>query len=317
MQDLPVPQIQVELISFGNFEDKNIKWPIPIPTDQEHIAYYAVITAALASLTVGGDVEVQSPTLGYGGMLVTPIVMPLDPTTGKPIDDQIYLTPNYVTLFKGKKNLAPAGMTDGLTVFCETLMMALISYSKIAENQKPTPVPTFAIPDLGLPIPTPNYFPPEYTKQFVCTPAGIDTNEPPKSPQVQEWAEFANINNSYNYARNVINKDETTPAAQPGGGTLTPDQITGDNIKQLATKDGLVVVDDPAAGPPSGYHLVALFVYPQIDHYWVRLNVNSWSHLPQGGRVSFDDYRGVAIKDPKYSRFDKYKFVTYMAAKSH
>ena len=142
-------------------------------------------------------------------------------------------------------------------------------------------------------------------------------------------------NNCYNYGTDVL----TNSFAQPGVGsgqawwpkegatpTVAADEVTplscppwcgpANNCSALAAaaaRDGLSWHGNvmPADEPERGGHHVALFVWPESNFHWIRMDadvdaatgLHLWSHKPGGSPVTNVDNNGDAITDPRAADF--------------
>lgn len=128
-------------------------------------------------------------------------------------------------------------------------------------------------------------------------------------------------NNCYNYGNDKI----TNTRAQPGKGSgQMYTQMTNDEIREAAIRDGLKVLEpqpgaeDPSpstSAAPPGYWIVALVVAEGIDYHWYRLDSNErWSHKPGSTAATIHDGDGNLITDPRQAAngFIPYRFHRFM-----
>ena len=155
-------------------------------------------------------------------------------------------------------------------------------------------------------------------------------------------------NNCYNYGTDVL----TNSFAQPGVGsgqawwpkegatpTVAADEVTplscppwcgpANNCSALAAaaaRDGLSWHGNvmPTDEPERGGHHVALFVWPESNFHWIRMDadvdaatgLHLWSHKPGGSPVTNVDNNGDAITDPRAADFSPWtEFCGFMSAK--
>ena len=109
-------------------------------------------------------------------------------------------------------------------------------------------------------------------------------------------------NNCYNYGNDIV----TNTFAQPGVGSGEKwKKNTCESVGAAAQRDGLVPVgtDLPTKQPETG-HFVALFIWPNRNFHWIRMDANAtWSHKPGGSPVRNVDDNNKTITDPRKSDF--------------
>jgi len=119
-------------------------------------------------------------------------------------------------------------------------------------------------------------------------------------------------NNCYNYATDI----STDTFAQPGRGTGHKWKAnTCAAVRVAAESDGLEWKGTslPTAAPRTG-HYVALFIWPDTNFHWIRMDhAGNWSHKPGGTPVRNTDNKGRKIHDPSKSDFSPWsQFCGYM-----
>ena len=133
-------------------------------------------------------------------------------------------------------------------------------------------------------------------------------------PQWWNVAARQPYNNCYNYSTNF----RTDTFAQPGraaGAMYTA--LSCNSVKPAAIADELI--DNPGADNkcPKEGHLVALVIWPNGDYHWYRKGPNGlWSHKPGSTAVTNLDNSGNAISDPRTADRGSYtQFCTFMVVK--
>lgn len=147
-----------------------------------------------------------------------------------------------------------------------------------------------------------------------CSHAVGPDSVPVYNPTVDDGGCFVahqSENNCYNYASDV----STDTFAQPGRGSGHKwTANTCDAIRAAAERDGLVWNGTtlPTA-PPVGHH-VALFIWPETNFHWVRMDRSGyWSHKPGSTPVRNTDNKGQKIQDPSKCDFSPWtQFCGYM-----
>jgi len=120
---------------------------------------------------------------------------------------------------------------------------------------------------------------------------------PPYEPG--KWNNNPNIrtqNNCYNYANDKI----TYTRAQPGRGSGQIYSVNdcGD-VGAASQRDGQISVGPPATTPEQG-HFIALFIWPNEDFHWYRLDSSGmWSHKPGQNTARDTDNSMNTIHDPR------------------
>ncbi|CAE7247204.1 unnamed protein product [Symbiodinium sp. CCMP2592] len=143
---------------------------------------------------------------------------------------------------------------------------------------------------------------------------GPDT-VPTYNPSVDDRGCFVSHqsqNNCYNYGTDI----STDTFAQPGRGSGHKWKAnTCDAIRAAAESDGLQWQGtELPKGPPETGHFVALFIWPDTNFHWVRMDKTGfWSHKPGGTPVRNTDNNGQQIRDPSKSDFSPWsQFCGYM-----
>mmetsp|Transcript_23654 Transcript_23654/g.55766 ORF Transcript_23654/g.55766 Transcript_23654/m.55766 type:complete len:303 (-) Transcript_23654:47-955(-) len=143
---------------------------------------------------------------------------------------------------------------------------------------------------------------------------GPDT-VPTYNPSVDDHGCFVSHqsqNNCYNYGTDI----STDTFAQPGRGSGHKWKAnTCDAIRAAAESDGLQWQGtELPKGPPETGHFVALFIWPDTNFHWVRMDKTGfWSHKPGGTPVRNTDNNGQQIRDPSKSDFSPWsQFCGYM-----
>lgn len=140
----------------------------------------------------------------------------------------------------------------------------------------------------------------------VCdqTPIRGGNHYPDYNPQTDDKGCFIEKqwdNNCYNYGTDVL----TNTFAQPGRGTSHKWVVnTCEDVKRAAISDGLIFKGDSFSEELSEGHYVAMFIWPNTNFHWVRLDSNGfWSHKAGGTPVKNVDNSGSKITDPSKSDF--------------
>lgn len=183
-------------------------------------------------------------------------------------------------------------------------------------NPTPTPdpitKPTNPTNPIPIPIkPTPIDIPPTINPN-ICNRIIKGKDEVPEyNPESQSQACFIVkqlLNNSYNYATNILTNSKAMPGRASNNIFRT---ITCENIVNSSISDGLTYIgkEYPNQKPASG-HYISLHISINKDHHWLRLDSNGrWSHKPGETPVTNVDLSGNLITDP--SKINLYPFTTF------
>jgi len=108
---------------------------------------------------------------------------------------------------------------------------------------------------------------------------------------------YCSLNNCYDYGTDIV----TNTFAKPGRGSGKMFSVnTCDDVAKSAERDGLQWVGTalPTTQPSVG-HYVALFIWPDTNFHWLRMDSNfKWSHKPGGTPIRNVDNSGTEITDP-------------------